>query len=81
MQLLILQTLLLSRAVMGFGAGIASASSFVLIGEISTVSLRGALGVTNASTRNLGILYGFIIGATLDFQYHIFGLSFVTLMY
>ena len=65
--------LLLSRAVMGVGAGMSLAASYVLLGEISTLACRGALGTLNASTRNLGILFGFIVGATMGFEHHIVG--------
>lgn len=58
---------------MGTGAGITLAASFVLVGEVSSVTLRGALGTLNASTRNLGVLYSFIVGASVSFNYHSYG--------
>lgn len=65
--------LFLSRVVMGAGTGIAMAASFVLIGEISTVNYRGALGNLNISARNLGALYIMVVGSITDYEYHILG--------
>ena len=66
-------SLFVARCCMGIGFGIASASSYVLVGEISTASYRISLGTMNSFARNSGILYGVLVGALLPFEHYIIG--------
>ena len=62
-----------ARSGMGVGFGISSASSYVLLGEISTAAYRGSLGTLNSFARNFGLLCGIGVGALLPFEYYIIG--------
>ena len=63
-------TLLAGRVVMGLACGVSVASSFMLLGEISTIAYRGTLGTVNTMCLNFGYMFGLIIGATLPLPFY-----------
>ena len=62
-------TLLAGRIIMGLGCGISIATSFMLLGEISTISYRGTLGTINNVCLNFGYMFGLLIGASLNLPF------------
>ena len=63
--------LLAGRVIMGLACGLSIATSFILLGEISTVSYRGTLATINSMCLNCGYMFGLIISASLDLAFYV----------
>lgn len=63
--------LLAGRVLMGLACGVSMATSYMLLGEISTVAYRGTLGTVNTLSLNFGYMLGLAIGSILPLPFYV----------
>ena len=64
-------TLLVGRVMMGLSCGVSLATSYIFLGEISTITYRGTLGTVNTTFLNFGYMFGLVIGAILPLHFFV----------